>query len=155
VSEALKTRSKSFPLNKSLGYLFRDTQRLIARRLQDKIERHGLGLGQWYVLRVLWIEDGLTQRDLGLRVGMGEPNVVTALNGLENAGLARREADSSDGRRKRVLLTPAGRRLEARLTPIVQEINDAIAEDLSAGERAQLIRLISRVRETLLRQSVS
>ena len=137
------------PLQESLGYLFRDTHRLISRRLQERLDRHGIGLGQWYLLRVLWTQDRLSQRELALRVGMGEPNAVTALNALERAGLVRRETDIADGRRKLIALTPLGEQLGPKLAPIADEVNSVISAPLTAEERAQLISLIQRVRESL------
>lgn len=138
------------PFEDSLGYLFRDTHRLISRRLQERLERAGIGLGQWYLLRALWQEDGLTQRDLSARIGMGEPNAVTALRALENAGLLKRKVDATDNRRKLVRLTPKGRALQDKMLPVADEINDAIGAVLSAEERTQLRAMIKRVRRGLL-----
>ncbi|MBL8559209.1 MAG: MarR family transcriptional regulator [Hyphomonadaceae bacterium] len=151
MADGAGAKARTSPLEGSIGYLIRDTQRLIARRLQEKIERYGLGLGQWYMLRVLWVEDGLTQRELSTRIGTGEPSAVLALNGLQDMGLIRRTADPNDGRRNIIRLTPAGRRLGVKLTPIVDEMNEAICADLNAKERATLRALVLRVRTTLAR----
>jgi DNA-binding MarR family transcriptional regulator len=58
--------------------------------------------GHWYFLRALWVEDGLTQRELSARVGMMEPTTVIALKGLEKAGLVRRARSRKDARRVHV-----------------------------------------------------
>ena len=42
--------------------------------------------GQWYFLRVLWITDGLSQRELSARVGMMEPTTVIALRSMRTLG---------------------------------------------------------------------
>lgn len=139
-------------LGESLGYLLRDTYRLISRRLQTRIADHGIGLGQWYFLRALWIEDGMTQRELSARVGMGEPTAVTALRSLEAEKLIRRVGDPKDGRRKRVFLTPKGRALEESLLPIAAEINREAAAELTGDELRQLKTLIRRVRDTLRKE---
>ncbi len=44
---------------------------------------YGLKRGQWYFLRVLWTEDGLSQRELSARVGTMEPTTVIALRSME------------------------------------------------------------------------
>jgi len=41
-------------------------------------------------LRVLWIIDGLSQRELSARVGVMEPTTVIALRSMECAGLIER-----------------------------------------------------------------
>ena len=58
--------------------------------LEKRISPHGVTRGQWYFLRVLWEEDGLSQRELSVRVGMMEPTTVIALRSMEKAGLVRR-----------------------------------------------------------------
>jgi DNA-binding MarR family transcriptional regulator len=136
------------PLGESLGYLFRDTYRRISRHLLLRIEAHGIGLGHWYFLRALWAEDGITQRELAARVGMGEPTAVTALRSLEKLGLIRRAADATDLRCKRVFLTRKGAALKERLLPVVAEINAQAAAQLSDAETRQLKALIRRVRDT-------
>ena len=53
-----------FSLGGSLGYLVRDANRAFQRLLERRISPHGVTRGQWYFLRVLWKEDGLSQREL-------------------------------------------------------------------------------------------
>ena len=81
-----------FSLGGSLGYLVRDANRAFQRLLEKRISPHGVTRGQWYFLRVLWEEDGLSQRELSVRVGMMEPTTVIALRSMEKAGLVRRVA---------------------------------------------------------------
>ena len=53
----------------SIGYLCRINFRMFARELEKRIAKHGVSSGQWRSLRVLWDEDGITQRELSDRVG--------------------------------------------------------------------------------------
>ncbi len=83
---AVRRHSIDFSLGGSLGYLVRDANRAFQRLLERRISPHGVTRGQWYFLRVLWEEDGLSQRELSARVGMMEPTTVIALRGMEKAG---------------------------------------------------------------------
>ena len=80
--------------NNSLGYLTRIAFRSFSRALEKRTLPHGVTAGQWRFLRVLWREEGLTQRELSRRVGMREPTTVTALKGLEKSGLVSRKKSS-------------------------------------------------------------
>jgi len=55
-----------------IAQLLRDTQRALSRLLASRIADYGVSIGQWYFLRALWDEDGLTQpvdvHDFGFRV---------------------------------------------------------------------------------------
>ena len=64
----------------SIGYLTRIAFRFFSRALEMRTAAHGVSSGQWRFLRVLWLEDGLTQRELSRRVGMREPTTVIALS---------------------------------------------------------------------------
>src|SRR5262245_22846940 len=104
-----------FSLGGSIGYLVRDANRAFQRLLERRIAPHGITRGQWYFLRVLWEQDGLSQRELSGRVGMMEPTTVIALRGMEKAGLVRRARSVKDRRVTRVHLTPKARRMRAAL----------------------------------------
>ena len=60
-----KTRETSnarveFPLAESSGFLVRDANRAFQRLLEKRIASYRVSRGQWYFLRVLWTEDGLS-----------------------------------------------------------------------------------------------
>src|SRR6266511_889072 len=78
-SKRQPSRRSEFPPSESSGYLVRDAHRAFQRLLERRIAAYGVTRGQWYFLRVLWNEDGLTQRELSARVGMMEPTTVIAL----------------------------------------------------------------------------
>src|SRR5690606_19538460 len=102
----------------SVGYLVRDCNRAFQRVLERSIGPHGVTRGQWYFLRVLWEQDGLSQRELSARVGMMEPTTVIALRGMEKAGLVRRTRSAADKRVTRVCLTAKARRLRESLIAV-------------------------------------
>jgi DNA-binding MarR family transcriptional regulator len=111
------------PHHASEGYLVRDAHRAFQRLLEKRIAPHGVTRGQWYFLRVLWTEDGLSQRELSARVGMMEPTTVIALRGMEKAGLVRRVRSKDDRRVTNVRLTPKARRMRTELLTIARGIN--------------------------------
>src|SRR4051812_49258700 len=103
----------TFPLEASVGYQLRTTNRMMQRLLQTRIEPYGITLGMWYFLRALWEEDGLTQRELSQRIGTMEPTTLTAIAGMERAGLVTRKRNEQDRRKINVSLTQRGRDLAA------------------------------------------
>jgi hypothetical protein len=91
-------RAGEFPPQTSSGYLVRDAHRAFQRLLERRIAAYGVTRGQWYFLRVLWITDGLSQRELSARVGMMEPTTVIALRSMEKSGLIRRVRPHRQGK---------------------------------------------------------
>lgn len=118
----------------SIGYLTRIAFRAFSRALEVRTAPHGVSSGQWRFLRVLWREDGLTQRELSARVGMREPTTVIALKSLERSGFVTREKSVQDRRKAHVYLTPEARALEAVLLPAVSEVNAIALAGLTEAE---------------------
>jgi MarR family transcriptional regulator for hemolysin len=133
----------------SIGYLTRIAFRAFSRALEVRTSPHGVSSGQWRFLRVLWREDGLTQRELSRRVGMREPTTVIALKSLERSGFVTRQKSVEDRRKAHVFLTPEARALEAVLLPAVAEVNAIALAGLSEGEVAVLRKALSQVGRNL------
>jgi len=148
-ARAPRRQGVSLPLETSVGYLVRMTHRAFTRVLQSRIEPHGVTVGMWYFLRVLWAEDGITQRELSQRIGMMEPTTVTALNNMERRGLIRRSRNPHDRRKINVYLTAKGRALRTRLMPLAMEVNAVALQDFSPAEIDALRHLLGRARARL------
>lgn len=144
-----KRRGAQFPPSRSSGYLVRDAHRAFQHLLEQRIARFGVTRGQWYFLRVLWIEDGLSQRELSARVGMMEPTTVIALRSMEKSGLVRRVRSRDDRRRVHVWLTPGGRRLKEELLPVARRIVAEAEKGISAREMDLFRAVISRMTRNL------
>jgi DNA-binding MarR family transcriptional regulator len=142
-------RHIDFSLGGSLGYLVRDANRAFQRLLEKRIAPHGVTRGQWYFLRVLWEQDGLSQRELSSRVGMMESTTVIALRSMEKAGLIRRTRSADDRRVTRVHLTPKARRLRDRLLDISRGVNEQGADGIDAARLDEFRRVIARMTENL------
>lgn len=133
----------------SVGYLLRNAYRRFAKRLQAHIDQEGVGLGQWYFLRELWENDGLSQRELSLRVGITEASTTVLIRGMIKDGLVRNEPDQDDRRKKRTFLTPRGRALKDVLLPGARDVNIAATKGFSKEEVEQLRSLVNRLIENL------
>ncbi len=135
----------------SLGYLTRIAFRRFSRALEKRTLEQGVSSGQWRFLRVLWQEEGLTQRELSLRVGMREPTTVVALRGLEKSGFVERRPSTDDRRKVHVYLTPHARSLRGALAPAIADVNAVATAGMTDAEVRTLKRLLTLVGENLLK----
>lgn len=138
-----------FPLIESVGYQIRTTHRQFQRYLQSKIEQHGVTLGMWYFLRVLWEKDGMTQRELSQLVGTMEPTTLTALRAMEKNGFIVRKRHAKDGRKINVFLTPKGRALQTTLLPLAKVVVDDACSGLSSKEQEDFLNALLRIQSSL------
>jgi DNA-binding MarR family transcriptional regulator len=134
---------------KSAGYLVRDTHLLFAKALRTRLQTHQITPGQWYFLRALWVEEGLSQRELSRRVGTTEPTTVSALRLLARNGMIERVRNPKDRRTINIFLTDRARAMKAELMPVAIEVNDVATTGLSDEEFTQLRALLQKVRENL------
>ena len=88
-----------------------------------------------------------SQARLGGRAGMDRSDVVAALNDLSARGMVERTPDPADRRRNIVTITPAGRTHLRRLDQLLDKVQDELLAPLSPAERAQLVRLLTRILE--------
>lgn len=137
----------SYPVADSIGFLMRSTMRVMRQVLRARLREAGLDLGVWFYLRVLWEEEGLTQKELTQRVDDLQPSSVAALRSLEKSDLVRLDKDPRDKRQIRVFLTSKGRAQKRRMLRDVEEVNERIAlAGFSASEARQLREYLRRMR---------
>ena len=139
-----------FPLSdERLAHLVRLVAKGFSRCLQIRLAQHGICFGHWTYLRVLWEKDGITQRDLSLRLGLMEPTVHSALTKMLKTGLIRREHKDGNKKKNYIYLSEAGRTLRAELEPLAVEVNEVASEgvpdDLVNQLRSVLIHMYRSV----------
>lgn len=125
------------------------THRLVQRALQNRIEKHGVTLGMWYFLRVLWVRDGLTQSELSAEIGTMEPTTLSAVASMEAAGLVRRERHGTDRRKVRVFLTEKGRVMRDTLLPEGIAVVNASVRSLGPRQVDTLLKLLKTMQANL------
>jgi DNA-binding MarR family transcriptional regulator len=130
---------------------FWEAKRALALASAEAFARHGVHEGQQYLLTLLWEEDGLTPGEAAKRLGLATPTITRSATRLEAAGLLRREPHPSDGRLVRLVLTDAGRRLEAAIGAERAEIDRRALAGLSAAERKAFVGALRQLQRNLAR----
>lgn len=121
------TKNRYADRMQSIGHLTRIAFRDFSGALGIRFAKHDVTPGQWRFLRVLWEEDGISQRELSERVGAREATTVRSVRSLLSSGLVERRDDARDARKFRIFLSARAKRLEATLLPYVTDVH-AIAE---------------------------
>ena len=109
--------------NDRLAHLVKDATRALLRALQMRLTAHDVSLGHWTFLRILWEQDGLTQRELSDQAGVMEPTTFSAVNAMEKLGYVVRRQMPENRKKVFVFLTPRGRLLKEKLVPLAEEVN--------------------------------
>ena len=144
-----RTNYDHLRLEETVGFLLSDTTRTMTRVFTKKIAMHGIGMGIFQFLRILWEEDGLTQSELAARARMKGPSAVAAIKELEWRGFVRRVDDRHDRRKVRLFLTAEGRKLYDIVMPDIEAVRQIMLAGFSAAEQTQLKHMLHRMRRNL------
>jgi DNA-binding MarR family transcriptional regulator len=137
--------------NDRIAHLIRDVARAQMKVLQQHLIAHGVSFGHWTFLRILWIHDGLTQKELSDLAGVMEPTTFTAVKAMESMGLIERKQLPGNRKNIHVFLTSTGRKLEKKLVPLAEEVNRISIEGIPAKDvsimRQSLLKIIENLAE--------
>lgn len=125
-------------VDERVARLVRLAARGFNRALQLRLQTENVTFGQWIFLRILWREDGLSQRELSDRAHLTEPTAHTALIRMEELGFIVRRNVEGNKRRQHAFLTAKGWELRDLLEPLALEVNDAALAGLSEDEQKTL-----------------
>lgn len=137
--------------NDRLAHLVKDAARALLRALQMRLTAHGVPLGHWTFLRILWEKDGITQRELSEQAGVMEPTTTSALNAMERLSYVVRRKMPGNKKKVFVFLTPRGRVLKAKLVPFAEQVNEVAIRNVKVADiittRRTLLAIIENLAE--------
>jgi MarR family transcriptional regulator, organic hydroperoxide resistance regulator len=135
--------------SQSIGYLIRETTRLVLARLQVALAPHDVTLGQYFVLRELWQHEGLTQRELSDRIAIQEQSTVATIDAMEKRDLVVRVRSTQDRRKIHIHLTERGRSLREQLLGYAATVINGATADFEPAELETLRALLRHLRSNL------
>jgi DNA-binding MarR family transcriptional regulator len=113
--------------------------------MAQRMAPYGVTLPQYYILRELFREDGVTQRELSARLDATEPATLVTLRRMEDNGLVVRVRDTADRRKIGVYLTRRGKRLREVLREHARDVNAIARGDLSDDDVARFRAILDRM----------
>lgn len=134
-----------------LGFALGAAARKLAKFYTQALAGQRLSPSQMFLLRQLWLEDGLPLRDLGLRAQLDATSTTWLADQLEQAGLVERKRNDTDRRIVRVWLTEAGRQSQTELAPALARWEDALNQGLLSHHTAEEITAFHHVLATLIK----
>lgn len=138
-------------LSRNYGFLINDVARLMRTTYDRRVRELGLTRSQWWVLTLLFRNDGVTQSELAELLEIERPTLGRLLDRLEAKGWVRRQHDSRDRRAWRVHLTDAVEPAMRKLRKVASELRSDALAGLSAQERERFIDTLLAVKANLVR----
>jgi DNA-binding MarR family transcriptional regulator len=143
------TKAAAAGLTDSLDFLIRDTRLRLYNAIEEKLAQRGIPLRIWFPLRVLYDNEGITQRELGQILGFGDAHAGVIVGVMQRRKLIDRKPSRVDKRRINLYLTPAGRKMAQATLREMRAINASIVAGFSAAEARTLHALLLRAHDNL------
>ena len=135
------------------GQLFFRLWRASHTRTAEALGSIGLTTALFGLLNVLGTRDGAIQQQLGSAMGVDPSTMVSLIDQLEAAGLAKRRPRPTDRRAREVVITSKGRRVLEQARQLAMQVEDDVLRGLSAAERDQMLALLRRALDSAPPQS--
>ncbi|MFE9788229.1 MarR family winged helix-turn-helix transcriptional regulator [Nocardia salmonicida] len=129
-----------------LSFLLDRTSHVLRTQMAAALAEIGLTARMHCVL-VHALEVERTQAQLAALGDMDKTTMVVTVDALEKAGLAERKPSSTDRRARIISVTPAGAKLAARSTEIVDSVHHGALGSLPKAERESLVRALNHLVE--------
>ena len=132
------------PLAKEIDRDLRAIRQVLRRPLEADVARGGLTGPQQSAMRVLVASDGLSLKDLSRELGLAHSTVSGIVDRLEKRGLVKRQANETDLRLTRIVVTDQVRDYVRDTLPALEVHPLALA--LRAATRAEREEVLQGVR---------
>ncbi|HEX6584946.1 MAG TPA: MarR family transcriptional regulator [Thermoleophilaceae bacterium] len=136
------------PVTEFAGQLLFRLWRTAHARAADVLASVGLTPALFGLLNVIGAREGAIQQQLGSAIGIDRSTMVSLIDQLESAGLAKRRPSATDRRAREIAITPKGRRLLQRSRRMISDTEDEVLAGLTADERNALMTLLRRALES-------
>ncbi len=133
--------------------LCNEISRIFRTRMREECDIDGVMSqpGARLVLSFLAISDGVSQRELVEKTHLRAPTVSLIVKKMIDEDIVQLRSDEGDARIKRVYLTEHGRQTDRDGICNIKNMDTLALEGISKEESETLMRLLSKIRENLLR----
>ena len=139
------------PVRRTLGFLLRDTSRLMRRRFVQRSRELGLPLNRSEAAVLVHVdrEPGMSQAQLAEQLDMEAISLVRLIDSLQEAGLIERRPHAHDRRIRTLFLTEAAQPILAQVRAVAAEVRAQAFTGMPEEAQEALLDLLVRVRGNL------
>ncbi len=105
--------------------------------------------GQAFLLKILNVQDGLSQKELAEHIGVKPPSITVMLKKLEAECHIEKKQDDKDQRITRIFITESGKKLAAKVNSALYEMEEQAFSNMTELEIMMLRRLLLQMKENL------
>lgn len=132
-------------INRLAGY--------IRKNLDDFAAKQGITPAEGRTLQYIAAQKrDLCQKDIEEEYGLRPASASQLLQGMENAGLIRRETDPQDRRRKRLVITPEREESAAQMLSDIEQMEERLIEGIEPEKLEIFFEVMDKMLENVPRE---
>jgi len=139
------SEEKAAALTAHVGYWLRYVSNHVSHAFARKLEREGVTVAEWVILRELYERDTVPPSEIAERTGLTRGAISKLCTRLAAKSLISQAAGKSDKRFLVLRLTPEGRALVPKLAALADANDEEFFGHLKPGERTALIRAMREI----------
>lgn len=136
-------------LQQETGYRICQLARRIHQQLAVKLQAYDVTPEQWAAVRFLQAYEGISQKELSMRMDKDQNTVKAIVDRLVGKGLLRRQRNSEDRRAFCLWLTPAGQALWQQAAAVDNQYMETVIKGISAADLQAFHALCERIRQNI------
>ncbi len=126
----------------------------IARMYNQQAGKHDITMSMGFVLLNISSEEGTPATKIAPLMGLEARSLTRLLKSMEEKGLISREADPSDKRLVRILLTKEGRKKKERSRETVLKFNETVREQIEDEKLAVFFDVLQRISKIIEKNNI-
>lgn len=138
-----------FNLDDSLGFILNRLNTKLKNELFQRLKEYDITPEQWSILNCLWVEEGITPKELADIIFKDKPNTNRILEKLQIKELIVRNPHPVDKRAFQIFLTERGWALKDKLIPIVTQLLEEATIGIEKSKILDMKKLLNQMYDNL------
>ncbi|MBK1810388.1 MarR family transcriptional regulator [Clostridium sp. YIM B02505] len=138
-----------FNLEDSLGFILNRVNTKFKNELFQRLKEYDVTPEQWSVLNCLWVQEGVTPKELADIIFKDKPNTNRILEKLQTKELIVRKPHPLDKRAFQIFLTDRGLALKDELIPRVEQLLEESTKGIETPKVEEMKRLLNQMYDNI------
>jgi MarR family transcriptional regulator, organic hydroperoxide resistance regulator len=138
----------------TVDYNIKAVWHAIARMYNQQASKHDITMSMGFVLLNINTEEGTPATKIAPLMGLEARSLTRLLKTMEEKGLIYREADASDKRLVRIVLTKEGKKKKEKSREVVLRFNEAIREKINGDQLNNFFSVLQNINKIIEKNSI-
>lgn len=141
---------------KDIGAKLKRIMNLTKREIDKSLGEDSITKSQGMVLRLLYVsKKPIYQKDIEKELYIRRSTATNILNIMEQRELIKREQNKEDARKKRIIITEKGKKLEQENYCKIEQVENKIKSNLTEEEQNNLFMILDKIEKALKEEDIT